>query len=576
MGQTKNFKVEVAKLDYLYENTQSAIISITVLSIVIFFTFRGHADQSALNVWLGLNIALSILRAILLFIYKKTTLNPHNIRFFNSMILLSVVTSALLWGIGAQAILPSDVEYQILMLLMVGGLCAGSSVSNASNIKMFYSYMFFVITPYFYIFLVEESHISNSVLIALLLYVILLLIIAKKISFNVNKNFLLAYDNRELVAKLQQKVEEANKASEAKSKFLSVMSHEIRTPLNAIIGFVKILKNNESDEEKLKYLDTVDKSSYLLMNVINDVLDVSKIESGKFSLEFTKFEPKEELESVYDLFKRSGEEKGVHVINKISESLPKCIKTDKLRLKQIISNLLSNAIKFTEKGKNVEFICSFDEKTSRLYIEVKDEGIGIAQENIENILKEFTQADSSTAREYGGTGLGLSIVSKLLKLFGSELKVHSELGKGSSFSFVLPVQIVHETKKVEYELLRADFHGEKVLVAEDNKTNQMLIKLLLEEMNLEVIMANDGLEVIELFEQEDVALVLMDINMPNKNGIEAMLQIKEQNKNIPIIALTANAIAGDKQKYLDEGFDNYLPKPIENDILLRMLKKYLD
>lgn len=436
--------------------------------------------------------------------------------------------------------------------------------------------MFFVITPYFYIFLVEESHISNSVLIALLLYVILLLIIAKKISFNVNKNFLLAYDNRELVAKLQQKVEEANKASEAKSKFLSVMSHEIRTPLNAIIGFVKILKNNESDEEKLKYLDTVDKSSYLLMNVINDVLDVSKIESGKFSLEFTKFEPKEELESVYDLFKRSGEEKGVHVINKISESLPKCIKTDKLRLKQIISNLLSNAIKFTEKGKNVEFICSFDEKTSRLYIEVKDEGIGIAQENIENILKEFTQADSSTAREYGGTGLGLSIVSKLLKLFGSELKVQSELGKGSSFSFVLPVQIVHETKKVEHELLRADFHGEKVLVAEDNKTNQMLIKLLLEEMNLEVIMANDGLEAIELFEQEDVALVLMDINMPNKNGIEAMLQIKEQNKNIPIIALTANAIAGDKQKYLDEGFDNYLPKPIENDILLRMLKKYLD
>ncbi len=576
MGQSKNFKLEVAKLDYLYENTQSAIIAIVVLSIVIFFTFQGQTDTTTLYIWLTLNIVTALLRAILLLYYKRVKINMHNIPLFSNLILFFVILSGLLWGVGAIFILPQDIEYQILMLLMVGGLCAGSSVSNASHIKMFYSYLFFVISPYFYIFLTQESHISNSVLIALLLYVLLLLLIAKKISFNVNKNFQLAYDNRELVEKLQQKVEEANKASEAKSKFLSVMSHEIRTPLNAIIGFVKILKNNENDTEKLKYLDTVDKSSYLLMNVINDVLDVSKIESGKFTLEFIKFDPTEELESVYDLFKRSGEEKGVHIINKISKTLPKCIKTDKLRLKQIISNLLSNAIKFTQKGKNIEFICSFKEESSTLYIEIKDEGIGIAKENIENILKEFTQADSSTAREYGGTGLGLSIVSKLLKLFGSELKVHSKFGEGSSFSFELPVQTVQETKELQKELPEVDFHRKKVLVAEDNKTNQMLIELFLEDMNLEVIMANDGVEAVELFEKENVVLVLMDINMPNKNGIEAMIEMKQHNKNMPVIALTANAVAGDKQHYLNEGFDDYLPKPIENDVLVWMLKKYLD
>ncbi len=575
MGQIKNFKVELNKLDYLYENTPSAIIGILVLSLVIFFAFQGHTNQTSLDIWLTLNIVLSVLRTASLFYYKRTTITLHNLLLFKSMIFIFIVLSGLLWGVGAFYILPSGIEYQILLLLMVGGLCAGSSVSNASSIGMFYTYIAVVIPPYFYIFLVGESQISGSVLIALVLYITLLLFIARKITANVNKNIMLAYENRELVEQLERKVIEANKANDAKSEFLSVMSHEIRTPLNAIIGFVKILKNSENDPKKLHYLDTVDKSSLLLMNVINDILDVSKIESGKFTLEYTRFDPTQEITSLYELFKRAGEEKGVTLHNKISEHLPKCIQSDKLRLKQIISNLLSNAIKFTPKGKGVTLYVDFNIEKSSLVIEVKDEGIGIEANNIDNILQEFTQADSSIAREYGGTGLGLSIVTKLLKLFESQLHITSEISKGSTFSFEIKVEVFSTIKYEEPEDTEVHFDAQKILVAEDNKTNQMLIELLLEDMNLEVVMANDGVEALELFDKEAFSLILMDINMPNKNGIEAMQEIRHKKSTVPVIALTANAVAGDKQRYLEQGFDDYVAKPIKNEILARVLQKYL-
>ena len=575
MGQIKNFKVELNKLDYLYENTPSAIIGILVLSLVIFFAFKGHTDQRSLDIWLALNIFLSVLRTGSLFYYKRTTITLHNLLLFKSMIFIFIVLSGFLWGVGAFYILPSGIEYQILLLLMVGGLCAGSSVSNASSIGMFYTYIAVVIPPYFYIFLVGESHISGSVLIALVLYITLLLFIARKITANVNKNIMLAYENRELVEQLERKVIEANKANDAKSEFLSVMSHEIRTPLNAIIGFVKILKNSENDPKKLHYLDTVDKSSLLLMNVINDILDVSKIESGKFTLEYTRFDPTQEITSLYELFKRAGEEKGVTLHNKISEHLPKCIQSDKLRLKQIISNLLSNAIKFTPKGKGITLYVDFNMEKSTLVIEVKDEGIGIEANNIDSILQEFTQADSSIAREYGGTGLGLSIVTKLLKLFGSQLHITSEISQGSTFSFEIKVEVFSTIKYEKPEDTEVYFDAQKILVAEDNKTNQMLIELLLEDMNLEVVMANDGVEALELFDKEEFSLILMDINMPNKNGIEAMQEIRYKKSTIPVIALTANAVAGDKQRYLEQGFDDYVAKPIKNEILARVLQKYL-
>ena len=579
MENIKNFEIESKRIAYLFENLPSANFAIFALSSILFFTFKGTNEGLALYIWYMLNILLVMFRFMLFYVYKKIGISEKNLGIFYKSLFVFVILSALLWGIGIWSILPPEIEYQVLVLLLVGGMASGASASLASKLELFYSYFIILISFYIYFFLVKDSDISNAVSLSLIMYAILLLGIAKRISQSVNDNILLQFRNKDLIFQLEEKVKEANKASEAKTKFLSVMSHEIRTPLNAIIGFVKILKKDEKDSTKLKYLDTVDKSSLLLMNVINDVLDISKIESGKFTLESLKFNPKNEFESLYELFKQSSLDKGVNLINSVSLDLPSNIKSDKLRLKQIISNLLSNAIKFTGRDKNVDFIVRFNNDTSSLYIEVKDEGIGIEKESMEYILEEFMQADSSIARKHGGTGLGLSIANRLLSLFDSKLNVESEIGKGSSFSFEINVDVIDHVEEKIITEKKNDFTTKEVLIAEDNKTNQMLIEILLKEMNIKVSIANDGLEAEDMCKKHKYDLVLMDINMPNKNGIESMLAIKEYEigniSKTPIIALTANAVSGDKEEYLKYGFDGYLAKPIDNAELAKVLKTHL-
>jgi len=361
------------------------------------------------------------------------------------------------------------------------------------------------------------------------------------------------------------------------------MSHEIRTPLNAIMGFVQILKKGEDNRRKFKYLDIIDKSSALLTNVINDILDISKIESGKFNLVSEVFNPKEEFNSLYLLFEQNALEKGIYLINSISPEMPNALHGDILRIKQITSNLLSNAIKFTPRGKKVEFFVRYDKTTTLLSVKVIDEGIGISQENIKNISQAFVQADSAIAREYGGTGLGLSIATKLLHLFNSKLKIESVLNHGSIFSFEINLPFneeKHEEEKKD-DRIEASFEGKKILVAEDNRTNQMLIALILDELGIDISMANDGVEAEKIFEIDKFDLVLIDINMPKKNGQEAMKGIKKYEKlqgliSTPIVALTANAVNGDRENYLDAGFDEYLAKPIDSSELLRVLTKFFN
>lgn len=388
---------------------------------------------------------------------------------------------------------------------------------------------------------------------------------------------------QEQLRNMNLELEIANKkavaANEAKSSFLSVMSHEIRTPLNAILGFITILKNKEDDPKKYKFLDTIDKSSKTLTNIINDILDINKIESRNFELEMRSFKPEDEFNSLIHLFTQNASQKEIHLINNISSNLPEFICSDILRIKQIISNLLSNAIKFTPAHKNIIFTVSYNKNNSLLSFSLKDEGIGISKENIQRITQAFIQADNSVARRFGGTGLGLSIVEKLLELFGSKLHIQSELGCGSTFSFDIKVKEASYPEQNEETIQNLDFHRKKVLVADDSQTNLFLIETILEEMNIEVTLAKDGVQAIDMFKNDRFNLILMDINMPNKNGIEAMQSIQKFEKlrrsPTPIIALTANSLDGDKQKYMSYGFDDYLTKPIDMKNFIKTLQNYL-
>ena len=402
------------------------------------------------------------------------------------------------------------------------------------------------------------------------------------ISYNDRKGILGVISDITNIKSVQKELENekniANAATKSMSSFLANMSHEIRTPLNAILGFIDILKENTESVDNMKYLDIIDKSSHSLLGVINDILDFSKIQNGKIELENKDFSPELEFQNIAYLFDAIAKEKKINF--KLSlENLPDVINSDILRIKQIILNLLSNAMKFTESNSTVIFDILYEKEL--LTFTVEDEGIGIEQDKLESIFNSFTQEDSSTTRRFGGTGLGLAISKELVELLGGELKVNSTKGKGSVFYFSIPVVIGEVSEDKIYPTKMKTFSKEKVLLVEDNRVNQMFMEVVLSNMNLEFDIANDGLDAIEMYKNNNYDIILMDENMPNMNGIEATKHILEyeMNNNLqhtPIIALTANAIKGDREKFLEAGMDCYLTKPVNKTELNRVIEELLD
>jgi signal transduction histidine kinase/CheY-like chemotaxis protein len=381
--------------------------------------------------------------------------------------------------------------------------------------------------------------------------------------------------NEELLEANQKAVQSVK----AKAEFLANMSHEIRTPLNAVLGFVDLLKEESRGRKSLKYVEIISSSSKSLLKIIEDILDFSKIESGKLNIDKIDFNTKAEFEVITYLFSAKCSQNNINLLLVCDENMPQIINTDPLRVKQVISNLLSNAIKFSKEGKNI--IVDISYKGNLLNVSVKDEGKGIASDKLSHIFESFSQEDSSTTREFGGTGLGLSISSELVKLLGGELKVKSEVGVGSEFYFSIPITIGKNLLKTKENFKDITFEDKKVLLVEDNKANQMFMKIILKKLTLTFDIANDGREAVEAFKKNEYDAILMDENMPNLNGIEATKQIrlleKEQNlKHTPIIALTANALKGDREKFLEAGMDEYLTKPIDKKRLTEILENFLN
>ncbi len=380
---------------------------------------------------------------------------------------------------------------------------------------------------------------------------------------------------------LQIAKEKAEAANQAKSDFLSAMSHEIRTPMNGILGFIEQLAKSENNPDRIKKFDVIKSSGKQLLNIINDILDFSKIESKKMDIDLHPCNISEVLENSMNIFSESASMKNINLEYDIDENLPKCILVDTMRLQQVGFNLMSNAIKFTPQNGKVRLITKYND--NKMSFSIEDTGIGISRDKIEHIFEAFSQEDISTTRKYGGTGLGLAISSNLLRLMGSELKVESVLGKGSRFYFELPVETCNETvksaKKTEDINSETTFEAH-ALIVEDNKTNQMLMSMILDELQLTYDIAFDGIEAIEKFKNYKYDIILMDENMPNMNGIEATKYIRglEEEQflvSTPIVAVTANALIKDQEEYLSIGMDDYISKPYSEKDIIRVLKKYL-
>lgn len=384
---------------------------------------------------------------------------------------------------------------------------------------------------------------------------------------------------------------EAEEANKAKSSFLANMSHEIRTPMNAILGFTEILKRGyvKNETESLRYLNTIHSSGKNLLELINDILDLSKVESGRLEVEKRKVEPYSTIHEVLQMLNVKAKEKGIALAFRADSSLPKEIETDPVRLRQIAFNLIGNSLKFTEKGR-VTVTCRFDESTSspRLIIDITDTGIGLSKDAMKQIFDPFVQADNTVTRRFGGTGLGLAISRRFAQALGGDITVKSEIGKGSTFSvslatgdldgvaFLHPEEVHRLQKKIDTEVnFYWQFPSAKVLVVDDGEENRELVKFLLEEAGLIVDEAENGQLAVEKAVADGFDVVLMDVQMPVMDGFTAVGILRKQGLETPVIALTANAMKGFEARCLEAGYSGYLSKPIDIDQLMEMMAQLL-